>query len=82
MNMRLISSPQILGAIIKDKRKSKKLTQAQLAGKAMITSIALSHIESGRDGTRLHSILKILSALDMELMTGDKSKTTLNGDEW
>ncbi len=48
----------------------------------MITSIALSHIESGRDGTRLHSILKILSALDMELMTGDKSKTTLKGDEW
>ena len=55
-----------LGTIVKQLRREQQLTQVNLAKKANVLPCIISRIESGR-GCTLHSLDKILSALDHEL---------------
>lgn len=53
-----------IGQNIKNRRKELKLTQAQLAEKAQISVVHVSHIENGTVAMSIDSLLSICRALD------------------
>lgn len=72
---RKISSAQVLGTVIKDERKKRHLTQGKLGKLVGVDKATVSYIENGKPGVRLSTILQIVSALNIELVT-----QTRNGD--
>ena len=80
--MRIITSANIFGAIIKDERKKLGLTQAELGKRAAINQTTLSIIETGNPATRLQTILLLMSALDLEISIGPRTKAESKGDNW
>lgn len=59
---------QVLKTELLEARKSKKLTQAQVAEKAGISLPTVTRIESGKDkGVTLDSIMRYLRAIDYSL---------------
>lgn len=58
---------KLFGARIKSLRENKGLTQEQLAESADMNSIYLSNIERGKENPTLNLIIKISTALDVEM---------------
>ena len=59
---------QRIGSIIRFARKSKNLTQDQLARKAGYTKISLGNIERGKSAPSILFIVKLQEALDVDLL--------------
>lgn len=66
-------SARDLGAIIKQERKKRGLSQAALAKKAGVHQPKISSVEKGAPGVRVGLILQILRTLDLELAVGPAS---------
>lgn len=63
-----ISSARALGRIIRDRRKSMGLTQA-LAGKMVgVHQPTVSEVERGEREVKIDTLLKLISALKLELL--------------
>lgn len=79
-------SPLSLGSILRDKRKSMGLNQADTGKKVGIDQPTLSKVERGKSSVRLDTLFRVLAALDLELMVGDRSKEiesgNNDGDNW
>lgn len=71
-----IRTPKQLGAYIQETRKRQKLTQHQLAEMIGMKQKTISIIEGGSPGTRLETILLILSALDQKMEVGPNDKNS------
>jgi len=71
----LIHSLTALGAVIKRQRKAKKLTQTQVGAQFNLDQSTLSSVEQGKEGTRLITLFRILSALDLEIIIRTKGNT-------
>lgn len=71
----LITSPKALGSIIRRARKQKKLNQQQAGHLFNIIQSTVSSIESGAPGTRLETILRMLAALELEMVIRSKKQT-------
>lgn len=69
----LIHSLKALGVAIKRQRKAKKLSQTQAGSAFNINQSTLSSIEQGAEGTRLITLFRVLSALDLELVIRSKN---------
>ena len=54
---------RFLGRAIAEKRKAKRFTQAELAGKIGMTRAALANVETGRQGVQVHQLVEIANAL-------------------
>lgn len=68
MRSRRVSGTQGIGAAIREERLEHELTQAQLASRAHVSREWLSGVERGeRTGAELSKVLRVLSALDLEL---------------
>lgn len=67
-----IRSPRDLGLVIRETRRSQKLTQAQLAARAGVTREWVVALERGNPGAEVGRVFKVLSALrlEMEVPTG------------
>ena len=63
----LIQSPAAFGRLVRDQRRSQKITQAHLAAKAGLTQATISKIERGVAHPTLETMLALLSALALEL---------------
>jgi len=63
----VIRSNKELGAALRMARKSKNLRQVDVAQKASVRQALVSDLENGTTMARLDTVIKVLSALDMDL---------------
>ncbi|MBU2934535.1 MULTISPECIES: helix-turn-helix domain-containing protein [Pacificibacter] len=66
--------PRDLGHAIRQARREKNLTQADLATRSGVWQETISKVEAGRGGTKLDTVLALLAALDLELLISTRSK--------
>jgi HTH-type transcriptional regulator/antitoxin HipB len=66
--------PRDLGHAIRQARREKNLTQADLATRSGVWQETISKVEAGRGGTKLDTVLALLAALDLELLVSTRSK--------
>ena len=80
LNMQeLARDPKQIGNLIRNARKHKALSQKELASMVGLRQENISMIENGYASTKLHNLLAVLAALDLELQvsvrsTGDWTK--------
>jgi len=79
---RLITSPQALGAIIRDERKKQGLTQIGLGKMTGLNQTTLSMIEKGKPSVQLQTILILLAALKLNMQVGSQEIRDPAGDRW
>lgn len=72
--MSLARTPKTIGNIVRNARKKKGWSQAELGQKVGIRQGTVSLIETGNPATKLSTILAVLSVLDLEFKIGDRSK--------
>jgi HTH-type transcriptional regulator / antitoxin HipB len=80
----LIHSTQELAEFTRDYRKRKHLTQAEASDRVGLRQKTVSAFESKPESTKLETVFKLLSALDLELHIVPKGETTVQGwdQEW
>ena len=74
-------SVEKMAATIVEKRKSKKITQAQLAEMIDISTIHMSHMETGSVSMSLECLIKICDSLDItpdDLLLGEYKLNTMS----
>jgi HTH-type transcriptional regulator / antitoxin HipB len=62
-----IQTPDQLGQAVRDRRKSLRLTQEELAAVAAVTPRLLGEVERGKPTAQLDGVLRILAALGLDL---------------
>jgi len=80
--LRLITSAQSLGALIKDERKRQGLTQIELGKMTGLNQTTLSLIEKGKPSVQLQTILVLLSALNLNIQIGSREQSAPDEDRW
>lgn len=80
--MMKITSPTSLAYAIKDHRKINKLTQTKTAELIGIKQTTVSDFENRPESTKLETLFKILSALDLELHVVKKGSTLDEKKVW
>jgi HTH-type transcriptional regulator/antitoxin HipB len=73
----LARDPKQIGNLIRSARKGRGLSQGALGSKAGLRQETISLIENGNEAARLETILKVLSALDLELRIAPRAKGDL-----
>jgi HTH-type transcriptional regulator / antitoxin HipB len=63
-----------LGNVLRQARKARSLTQAELASRAGIWQRTVSNIETSASGAKVDTIFDLLAALDLELHIVRRSK--------
>ena len=71
----LARTPRQLGNVVRNARRSRGLTQAQLGARAGLRQETISLIETGHPAAKLDTILAVLSALDLEVRVGPRSSS-------
>lgn len=74
-------SPKSLGIAIKRQRKAKGLTQHEAGKPFKLDQTTLSSIEQGAPGTRLETLFRLLSALDLEMIIRPKKVIDVKKEE-
>lgn len=70
-----VRTPKDIGVLIKSRRRSLGLSQADLASKLGASRLWITEIERGKPRASLVLILQALSALGLELTTDDEGKS-------
>ena len=79
----IIYSATALGAAIRRARKAKKLSQTEVGNTFNIEQSTISSIEQGAPGTRLKTLLRVLAALELELVVRPKqSAPNPSKEDW
>ena len=78
------TSPESLGYILHSVRKSKGLSQTAAGKSVGIDQPTLSIIEKGETNIRIDTLLRLLAALDMEMIVRQREKVSNQheGDNW
>ena len=76
--MSLARSPKQIGSILKAHREAHQMTQTALVQKAGLRQATVSDVETGRDGSKLSTLLEILAALDLELTIKPRTKGSID----
>ena len=81
---RKIISPESLGFALREERKKKGLNQTELGISLGIDQTTVSKVEQGKPGTRLDTLLRLFSALDLEFVLQPKnlSPSKNNEEDW
>jgi len=77
----LINSPKDLAVKVKNWRKSSNLSQAQLADMVGLRQATVSEFETDPESTKLETLFRILSAVNLELHVIEKDAFTREGKE-
>jgi len=79
-----IISPESLGFALREERKKKGLNQTELGIPVGVDQTTVSKVEQGKPGTRLDTLLRLLSVLDLELVLQPKdlSSSTTDKEAW
>jgi len=70
----IIRLPKQLGAAIRRERRCQGLTQKQLGDKISTRQATISSLEAGETSTQLDTVLKVMVALNMELVIRPRTK--------
>ncbi len=70
---RKIISPESLGLVLREERKKKGWNQTELGMPVGIDQTTISKVEQGKPGTRLDTLFRLLSALDLDLVLQPKN---------
>ena len=83
MQIKLIS-PESLGFALREERKKKGLNQTDLGTPVGVDQTTVSKVEQGKPGTRLDTMFRLLSVLDLELVLQPKDLTSdkINQEDW
>ena len=73
----LARDPKQIGNLIRRARKRRGLSQSALGAKAGLRQETISLIENGHETAKLETILRVLSALDLEFHIAPRSKGDL-----
>ncbi|GJA77872.1 MULTISPECIES: helix-turn-helix domain-containing protein [Aeromonas] len=76
------TSPALLAAAVRDQRKISKLTQAEAAKLVGIKQTTVSDFELRPESTKLETLFKLLSALDLELHVVKRGSTLDDNKVW
>ncbi len=77
-----VTSPTLLAAAVRDQRKISKLTQAEAAKQVGIKQTTVSDFELRPESTKLETLFKLLSALDLELHVVKRGSTLDDNKVW
>ncbi len=77
-----VTSPASLASAVKDQRKLGSMTQAHTADLIGIKQTTVSDFENRPESTKLETLFKILSALDLELHVVKKVSTLDEKKAW
>lgn len=73
---RIARNASQIGAIVHRERRARGLTQAQLGAKTGRRQATISRLEKGEASTQLSTLFDVLTALNLELVIGDRGKTS------
>ena len=79
---RKIISAQLFGAVVKDERKKRGLSQDSLGKLVGVDKATVSYIERGKPGVRLSTILLLLAALEIDLFAQSRKAEQEPKDAW
>lgn len=65
-----------IGAIVHRERRARGFTQAQLGNKIGRRQATISKLEKGEPATQLSTLFDVLTALDLELVIGARTKAS------
>ena len=77
-----VTSPTLLAAAVRDQRKISKLTQSEAAKQVGIKQTTVSDFELRPESTKLETLFKLLSALDLELHVVKRGSTLDDNTVW
>ena len=78
----LLNTPGQVGEILRERRKSRRVPQEELAAKLSISQSRLSTLESNPAGLTLDRLLLLTKLLGFELVLQDKSESPKRKDDW
>ncbi len=82
MRQLIITSPKQVGEILRGRRKSRHVSQQQIAAKLSISQGRLSTLEGDPAGLTLDRLIALANMLDLELVLRDKSDAGPSPSEW
>jgi HTH-type transcriptional regulator / antitoxin HipB len=71
-----LPSPLALGRALRDARRARSLTQAQVAEISGVAQPTVSNVERGASSVSFGTLLRILAALQLELVLKDRPSET------
>ncbi|HHU37448.1 MAG TPA: helix-turn-helix domain-containing protein [Treponema sp.] len=81
MNYLVLTESQ-LGAALKNRRKELGLTQVETGQKVGLLPKTISALEANPERASIASLLKLISALNLELTLSPKPQAKVAKDEW
>lgn len=78
----IISSPTVLAEYARDRRKQMGLNQSEVGDRTGIRQVTVSAFENRPDGTKLETLFKLLSALELELQIVPKERASNTSQGW
>ncbi|GGB31527.1 transcriptional regulator [Oceanisphaera marina] len=77
-----VTSARQLSYILQDQRKQQGQSQTVIARKVGLRQDTVSKFENTPEGTRLDTLFKLLSALDLELEVKPRGSTPNAAEQW
>lgn len=77
-----VTSASALAQAVRDQRKVNKLTQSETAEQVGIKQTTVSDFENRPESTKLETLFKILSALDLELHVVKRGSSLPESTTW
>lgn len=79
-----IHSPETLGAVLRQERKKRQMSQTAVGRTVGIDQPTMSRVEKGNPGTELGTLFRLLAALDLELTVQERQHLDdePKGDTW
>lgn len=77
-----VTSARQLSYILQDQRKQQGQSQTVIARKVGLRQDTVSKFENTPEGTRLDTLFKLLSALDLELEVNPRGSTPNAAEQW
>lgn len=78
----LITNPAQIGEILRGRRKSRRLSQQQLAEQLQISQSRLSILEAQPAGITLDRLILLANLLGLEIVIRDKTATAPSKADW
>jgi HTH-type transcriptional regulator/antitoxin HipB len=77
-----ITSPEMLGKVLRRYRKELGLTQGEAGKKFNLSQKTVSNIESGLSGVQLGTVFRYMSALGLEMQLQSRSRSANDEALW
>ncbi|HAT1793488.1 TPA: helix-turn-helix domain-containing protein [Legionella pneumophila] len=78
----IISSAKVLALYLNDKRKQLKMSQSEVTDLVGLKQDTISKFENSPDNSRIDTLFRILSALNLNISLVEKGQKTHEEIEW